>query len=234
MLRILPFLIIFLLLFVSSKLMDAYKNIPNIFSIAELKAEDDKKQENSSKEENKNTDTAEPKSKEENSTVTNKEGKNLKNLNEKNPEKLVEPPIQQFSVTEIEILESLSKRREELNKREEEISLKENILKVTEKRIQQKIDNIQSLMIEAKGILDQYNEKQKQETSALVKIYENMKPKDAARIFDELEMPILVEVSSRMKEAKLAAVLGLMSSERAKDLTIELANRRKIDLSNYN
>ncbi len=221
MLRILPFLIIFLFVLVFSRVMNIFENIPEIFSISVLNAQ--------------STASKDPAPPPPPSSSPPPTGTTPPPANQDVPTPTDQPaPMKQFTPVEVEILESLTKRREELDSREKEIGLKEAVLNVTEKRINLKIGALQNLMTEAKKILGQYNEKHNQEILTLVKIYENMKPKDAARIFDDLEMPILVEVSSRMKEAKVAAILGLMSSERAKDLTIELANRRKIDLSNYN
>ena len=59
----------------------------------------------------------------------------------------------------------------------------------------------------------------------LVTTYENMKAKDAARIFDRLEMRILVEVASLINPRRMSDILGQMSSEAAERLTVELANR---------
>ena len=59
--------------------------------------------------------------------------------------------------------------------------------------------------------------------AAVEKIYENMKPKAAAGVFEELDMDILLEVVSRMKERKVAPILALMTPTRAKELTFELA-----------
>jgi len=63
---------------------------------------------------------------------------------------------------------------------------------------------------------------------SLVKIYEKMKPKDAARIFNNLEMDILIDVASNIKESKMAPILASMSSDRANKLTVELATRRQL------
>ena len=63
---------------------------------------------------------------------------------------------------------------------------------------------------------------------SLVKVYENMKPKDAARIFEKLDMPVLLQVVERMKEQKLAAVLAEMDPGKAKSVTIELATQHQL------
>jgi flagellar motility protein MotE (MotC chaperone) len=66
--------------------------------------------------------------------------------------------------------------------------------------------------------------------ASLVKIYENMKPKDAARIFEALDMDTLLLVAERMKERKLAPVMAQMNSERAKDITVELTRAGQLPL----
>jgi flagellar motility protein MotE (MotC chaperone) len=59
---------------------------------------------------------------------------------------------------------------------------------------------------------------------ALVKTYEAMKAKDAARIFDGMDDKVLLELAKSMKPANLAAVLAAMDSKRAESLTRMLAS----------
>ena len=60
----------------------------------------------------------------------------------------------------------------------------------------------------------------------LVKMYETMKPRDAAAIFNDLDLPVLLPVLDRMKETKAASVLAAMQPERARQVTAELAQLR--------
>ncbi|HEX4889092.1 MAG TPA: hypothetical protein VFW37_01810, partial [Alphaproteobacteria bacterium] len=62
----------------------------------------------------------------------------------------------------------------------------------------------------------------------LVKVYEDMKPKSAAAIFDQLDMDVLLAVAKRMDEAKMAQVLSKMTPDAAKRLTLEMAKQRKL------
>ena len=64
-----------------------------------------------------------------------------------------------------------------------------------------------------------------------MKIYENMKPKDAARIFEQLEIDVLLLIAERMREARIAPILAKMSPAKAKAITVELATRRPIPKS---
>ena len=56
-------------------------------------------------------------------------------------------------------------------------------------------------------------------------MYEGMKPMDAAKIFDRLEMSVLIEIASQIAPRKMSDIVGLMLPEAAEKLTIELARR---------
>ena len=62
-------------------------------------------------------------------------------------------------------------------------------------------------------------------------MYEGMKPKDAAKVFDRLEMPVLFEIASQIAPRKMSDILGLMSPEAAERLTVEMARRAGPDQS---
>ena len=64
-----------------------------------------------------------------------------------------------------------------------------------------------------------------------ITMYESMKPKDAARIFDRLDLRILVDVSTQMKPRQMAEILAQMSPESAERLTVELATRAGANLA---
>jgi flagellar motility protein MotE (MotC chaperone) len=59
----------------------------------------------------------------------------------------------------------------------------------------------------------------------LVTTYENMKPRDAAKIFDRLEIGVLLEVASQINPRRTADILALMAPEAAQRLTVGLATR---------
>lgn len=134
-----------------------------------------------------------------------------------------------LSAVQIELLQKLAERREELDRWENDIQLKETVLKATEKRIDEKIMQIEAMKDEVSAMLAQYTDKEDAKIRSLVKIYENMKPKDAARIFDEVDMPVLLLVIDKMSERKVAPILAGMDPKKAKELTVELAEQRKVD-----
>lgn len=132
-----------------------------------------------------------------------------------------------YTQTELDLLQNLSKRRDELDQRARDLDIKTRVLEASEKRIADKITEMKTLEAELSKVLAQYNEKQDAQIQSLVKIYEGMKPDEAAAIFNELDMPILLDVISKMSDRKVAPVLANMSPKRARDVTQELADRRR-------
>jgi flagellar motility protein MotE (MotC chaperone) len=123
------------------------------------------------------------------------------------------------------ILERLSDRRQQLDARSEELEMRENLLKAAEKRVEAKVAELKDLEAKIKVALDQRDQNEVKRFKGIVAMYEAMKPKDAARIFDRLDLKILVEVSTQMKPATMSAILAQMAPEAAERLTVELAQR---------
>ncbi|HLZ05690.1 MAG TPA: flagellar protein FlbB [Bradyrhizobium sp.] len=129
------------------------------------------------------------------------------------------------SASERAILERLQQRRQELDTRAREIDIRESLLREAEKRIQSKVDEMKA--IEAKAASDKQAKSAAENArlKGLVTTYENMKPKDAAKVFDRLEMPVLIQIASQIAPRNMSDIMGLMKPEAAERLTVELARR---------
>jgi flagellar motility protein MotE (MotC chaperone) len=133
-----------------------------------------------------------------------------------------------YSPADIDVLQQLAERRAELETWASDLAMREQLLKVTETRLEGRLGELKTAQGAIKGLLKQYDQEQETKLKSLVKVYEAMKPKDAARIFEQLEMDVLLDVVERMKEAKIAPVLAAMNPDKAKDVTFDLAQRRKM------
>lgn len=123
------------------------------------------------------------------------------------------------------LLERLQQRRQELEVRERDLELRENLIREAEQRLETRMNELKAL--ENPGAAD--NVPDSQRLKNLVTMFDGMKAKDAARIFDKLEMPVLVSVARAMKPAKLAEVLAVMQPDGAQRLTVELARGVSLD-----
>jgi flagellar motility protein MotE (MotC chaperone) len=133
------------------------------------------------------------------------------------------PPV---SDSERAVLLDLRQRRKELDARAETLAARESMVVAAEQRLTARIAELQSLQKKLEGADAAQKQKEDNGWQGLVKMYEAMKPKDAATIFNDLSMPVLLQVLDRMKDAKAAAVMSAMAPERARDVTAELAQMR--------
>jgi flagellar motility protein MotE (MotC chaperone) len=133
-----------------------------------------------------------------------------------------------FSPTEVELLQNLSKRRAELDQRSEEMDRRELLLKATEQRVQEKIDQLQKMQAQLDAAIGKVDEQEDQRLQSLVRIYEAMKPQEAAAIFDKLEQPVLLQVLTRMKDKSVAAILPHLDGDKARSITMALAEHKQL------
>ena len=140
------------------------------------------------------------------------------------------PPPDEADVSpaEMQLLEQLSQRRAQLDQRSKELDTHESLIKITEQRVDQKIKEMDKLRTQLQTMVNQLNETQTAQAENLVKIYETMKPEEAARIFETLDLPILIGVIQRMKPARTAPIMAKMAPEKAKDLTIALTKQDQL------
>jgi flagellar motility protein MotE (MotC chaperone) len=132
------------------------------------------------------------------------------------------------SSSEVDVLTSLSKRRAALDARERALETQQDLIVAAEKRIDDKIASLKTLQSQIKTLLAERDVVQQKQLDSLVKTYSSMKPRDAARIFNNLDEAVLVSVASQLKPDVLAAILGQMQSEPAQKLTVKLADRLKL------
>jgi flagellar motility protein MotE (MotC chaperone) len=134
------------------------------------------------------------------------------------------PPA--ISDSERAVLLELRQRRKELDVLADSLAAREAVLAAAEQKLAARVAELQSLQQRLEVLDVARQQKEDADWQGLVKMYEAMKPKEAAAIFDDLSMPVLLQVLNRMKDAKAAAVMASMAPERARDVTAELVRMR--------
>jgi flagellar motility protein MotE (MotC chaperone) len=129
------------------------------------------------------------------------------------------------SAAEIAILERLQDRRAELEARAKDLDMRENLLKAAEKRVEARINELKDLEARISNTMQQREDGDAARFKNVVTMYENMKAKEAAKIFDRLDMKILVEVATQISPRRMSDILAQMAPESAQQLTVELAAR---------
>jgi flagellar motility protein MotE (MotC chaperone) len=160
-----------------------------------------------------------------------KDGTSDKVLTEKADE--IDPFSPQFSDEELNVLQSLAKRREQIEQRERDMDQREKLLQAAEKKVEQKVSELNSLKSEMEQLLGNQEVAQSQSIKQLVKIYETMKPKDAATIFNDMDTDILLKIIGTMAERRSAPIIAAMDPVKARDISSRIAEQRALPAKGF-
>jgi len=123
------------------------------------------------------------------------------------------------------ILERLQQRRQELDSRARELDIRESLIQGAEKRMDARLTELKDTESRIKVETQQKDDADAARLKGLITMYENMKPRDAAKIFNGLDSTVLLQVASQMNPRTMAEVLAQMAPEVAQRLTVELASK---------
>ena len=126
---------------------------------------------------------------------------------------------------EMELITQLRQRREVLESRSSSLDLQGKLLESTEKRINEKIGQLEVLEERIKSHLRLFEEKETEQLQSIVSIYETMKPKEAAPRFEALSLQTQLDLVQLMNPRKVAALMEKMTPRKASLLTTELATK---------
>ena len=140
---------------------------------------------------------------------------------------LKKPAKARFSLNagELTVLKQLAERRRQIDEREARLVERERVAAVMETRLADQAKEMkrlqavlakQSAEIEAAKQADMGADKAR--LTKLAKAYKAMKPKDAARLFEAMDMAMLAPIAREISARSLAPVLSRMSAEKANEL----------------
>jgi flagellar motility protein MotE (MotC chaperone) len=130
-----------------------------------------------------------------------------------------------LSPAELQVLQNLGARRGQLDQREADLSTQIALLAAAEAKLDAKTKVLVQLKTDVQALLAQANGREAAEVDRLVKVYEGMKPKDAALRMAALEDSVRLPIAAKMKERSLSAIIGQMPVNEAKKLTESLSHR---------
>jgi flagellar motility protein MotE (MotC chaperone) len=132
-----------------------------------------------------------------------------------------------MSPAERALVERLSDRRDEIEARQRELDMREKLLATAEKKLEGRVGELKVQEDKTEPKADAKDSPETQAMKRLVIMYENMKPRDAARVFDRLPPDVLVPVVMQMNPRKMSEVMAAMSADAAERLTVALATKHR-------
>lgn len=127
------------------------------------------------------------------------------------------------SLTENAVLERLASRRSELETYEQQLAMRALVVEAAEKRIDERQATLKSIEDQIGALVEQRKQMEEGQFAGIVAMYEAMKPKDAAKIFDNLDVDVLLRVAKMMSPRRLSPILAEMTTSRAQELTVRMA-----------
>lgn len=128
------------------------------------------------------------------------------------------------TLTEQALLERLAARRTELDTYEQELAMRASLVEAAEKRIEERQQTLEAIEAQIATLVEQRKEMEEGQFAGIVAMYETMKPKDAANIFNALDIEVLLRVAKMMSPRKMAPILAEMDTMRAQELTVRMAS----------
>lgn len=122
-----------------------------------------------------------------------------------------------------DIIEAVRAEKEKLALARAELELREQSVRELIRVAEQRLTHMEELASRLEALLGRVAEDEEARIQTLVSLYQSMKPKEAARIFDQLELSVLLKVARRMRETKLAPIVAAMEPEKARELTRALS-----------
>ena len=130
-----------------------------------------------------------------------------------------------LSPAELQVMQSLGARRGQLDQRESDLSTQLALLAAAEAKVDAKLKALTAVKTDIKGLIGQADAKEQAEVDRMVKVFETMKPKDAAPRMVLLDDAVRLPIAAKMKEKSLSGILAQMPPAEAKKLTEALARR---------
>jgi flagellar motility protein MotE (MotC chaperone) len=134
-------------------------------------------------------------------------------------------PMSITSSQDVNILKALGKRRIEIEKREKILQKRETDLGILEKRIDDKMKTLKDIKDKIEEELKSMDNSEVEKAKSLSKVYSTMKPKEAAVIFEGMDMSLILSIVSQMPEKKLAAIVAVMPPDRAREITNKISQK---------
>jgi flagellar motility protein MotE (MotC chaperone) len=135
-------------------------------------------------------------------------------------------PMEGEGGSETELLGRLGERRDSLDAREKELEMRMALVEAAEKRLDERTETLKAIEARINALVDEKKASENEQFASIVAMYETMKPKEAATIFNQLDMAVLMRVAKAMNPRKMAPVLARMDPLKAKSLTAGLATEQ--------
>lgn len=135
------------------------------------------------------------------------------------------PPMDVKDEDIMPLLKALNDREERIAKREESMAVRMQALSVAEQEIDRKINALKEVEERLRATMSLAQNAAEDDISRLTDVYANMKPKQAAALFEEMDPEFSAGFLARMKPSTAAGIMAGLSPSAAYTISVVLAGR---------
>ena len=128
-----------------------------------------------------------------------------------------------LATADIPLLKTLQERQQRLVKREQWLTQREKQLQQQMRHFEERLTKLATLRKEIEALLQEKEAFEEKRFEHLVKVYEGMKPQEAASLLQRLQEDTAVRLLYRMREKKAGQILSFVKPEIAAKLSERLA-----------
>lgn len=154
-------------------------------------------------------------------------------------EALSTAPVISTTVTEVsqkpqqcetpeEVLQSLARERDLIAAQREDLESRKSELTLAQEKLEIEKAALLELKTSIEDLLARVKAAQTEDLDRLISFYENMKPAEAARIMDDLDIEVTILVLAQMKPRAAAPILAKMAPVRARAVSKIILERSQL------
>ncbi|WP_188262088.1 MotE family protein [Azospirillum tabaci] len=132
------------------------------------------------------------------------------------------------SCTDPALRAAIAEQKADVTARTRHLGEAEAVLAAAETRATAQIQKLSAIKRDVEALMQQRSNLQQEDLKRMVTIYETMKPRDAARIFNDLETDIIIDVLDRMAERRSAPIIAELEDAKAREVTRLVLQRRAL------
>jgi flagellar motility protein MotE (MotC chaperone) len=94
--------------------------------------------------------------------------------------------------------------------------------------LEKRLKELEDIRTKISSRLDEKVKIDQEKVDKLVEFYSNMKPQNAAKVFEDIDEDLAVEILNKMKKKSAADIMNLLKSEKAQKLSEKFAGYKRL------
>ena len=146
---------------------------------------------------------------------------------EKSPEAKKEAPVESKAQVLQDIDRQVEVRRSDIAREEERLGAAKAALEAVKRELRQELEKLEAMKRDVEAQIARRDKLVSDRLTQIAKIYQSMKPKEAATALEEMDDDMALEILDRLPGRTVAKMFDAMPKERVRELTRRMEAGRK-------